>query len=175
MHSAEAQSWRLAYTPEEYTAKMTSIRTRRLTSGDRELARELFALMANIFGEEREQLSDGYLDGLLSREDFWAIAAFAEDEIIGGVTAHTLPMTRKESSEVFIYDIAVREDHRRKGVGRRLIQALREGAAALGVQEVFVAADNEDQHALDFYRALGGAASQVTFFAFSDPGRLRAD
>jgi aminoglycoside 3-N-acetyltransferase I len=30
-----------------------------------------------------------------------------------------------------------------------------------------VLADDEDQHALDFYRALGGAASPVTMFDFS--------
>jgi hypothetical protein len=28
-------------------------------------------------------------------------------------------------------------------------------------------ADNEDQHALDFYRALGGEAQAVTFFNFN--------
>jgi aminoglycoside 3-N-acetyltransferase I len=32
--------------------------------------------------------------------------------------------------------------------------------------EVFVPADNDDQHALDFYRALGGSPSSVTFFTF---------
>jgi aminoglycoside 3-N-acetyltransferase I len=41
---------------------------------------------------------------------------------------------------------------------------LRDEAAAAGIKEVFVLADNEDVHALDFYRALGGRASQVTLF-----------
>jgi hypothetical protein len=41
---------------------------------------------------------------------FWAIAAFAAKDIGGGITAHTLPMTRTESSEIFIYDVAVRSD-----------------------------------------------------------------
>lgn len=143
------------------------MRTRRLTSGDRELAKGLFAMMAEVFAEKCEHLSDGYLDRLLSRGDFWAIAAFVGDDIIGGLTAHTLPMTRTESSEVFIYDIAVRDDHQRKGIGRHLMTALREGAGAAGIQEVLVGADNADVHALDFYRALGGVPSPVTFFTFS--------
>jgi aminoglycoside 3-N-acetyltransferase I len=75
-------------------------------------------------------------------------------------------MTRAESSEIFIYDIAVRPDHQRKGVGRRLIAALREEGTAVGVNELFVAADNEDAHALDFYRALGAAPTPVTVFSF---------
>ena len=97
------------------------MRAKRLTSDDRALARRLFVLMAEVFAEDYEQLGDGYLDRLLSRQDFWAIAAFTDDDdLIGGITAHTLPMTRIEASEIFIYDIAVRGDQQRKGVGRLL-------------------------------------------------------
>jgi aminoglycoside 3-N-acetyltransferase I len=77
-------------------------------------------------------------------------------------------MTRGECSEVFIYDIAVRKEEQRKGVGRRLMTALLESAAAAGINEAFVPADNEDLHALDFYRALGGVAAPVTIFTFSN-------
>jgi aminoglycoside 3-N-acetyltransferase I len=142
--------------------------TKRLTLGDQELAKVLFATMAEIFAEKSEQLSANYLDRLLSREDFWAIAAFAGNDIVGGLTAHTLPMTTLEASEIFIYDLAVREDHRRRGVGRLLVSTLREAAARAGIQEVFVFVDNDDTHALDFYRALGGVASLVTFLTFSE-------
>lgn len=123
--------------------------------------------MAAVFAEECEQLSDAYVDRLLNRNDFWAIAAFIGDEIIGGVTAHTLPMTRTESSEIFVYDIAVRGDQQRKGIGRQLMMALRQMASDVGIQDVFVPADNDDGHALDFYRALGGVPSPVTFFSFA--------
>ena len=104
-------------------------------------------MMAEVFAEECEHLSDSYLEQLLSREDFWAIAAFVNDDIIGGVTAHALPMTRTESSEVFIYDIAVRLDQQRKGIGRHLVTELCEAAAAIGIKDVFVPADNDDVHA----------------------------
>jgi len=147
--------------------KMIQARTRRLTSGDREVATRMFAMMAAVFAEKCEQLSDAYVDRLLNRNDFWAIAAFIDGEIVGGVTAHTLPMTRTESSEIFVYDIAVREDQQRKGIGRDLMMALCQMAADFGIQDVFVPADNDDVHALDFYRALGGVPSPVTFFAFS--------
>ena len=149
---------------------MTAFRTRRLAEGDRDLARDLFAMMAAVFVEDSGALSDRYLDRLLRREDFWAIAAFAGNDVVGGLTAHTLPMTRSESSEVFIYDIAVRQDHQRQGVGRQLIATLRDAASAAGIQDVFVPADNDDAHALEFYRALGGQASPVTFFTFAAEG-----
>jgi aminoglycoside 3-N-acetyltransferase I len=144
------------------------MRTKRLTPDDRDPARRLFALMAEVFAEGHEPLGDDYLDRLLHREDFWAIAAFTDDDdLIGGLTAHTLPMTRAEASEIFLYDIAVRGDHQRKGVGRLLMMHLRQEAASIGVEDVFVPADDEDAHALDFYRALGGVPSPVTIFTFS--------
>ena len=158
------------------TTEIPKMRSIRLKTGDRELARALFALMAEVFEEECEVLSDAYIDGLLAREEFWAIAALdggrddrvdGRDRIVGGITAHTLPMTRTEASEVFIYDVAVRRDHQWKGVGRQLVGELRELAAAVGIRELFVPAGNDDVHALDFYRALGGAASPVTFFTFA--------
>ena len=143
------------------------IRTRRLTTGDRALARALFALMADVFGEPHGALGDGYLDRLLGRADFWAIAGFVGDDLVAGITAHSLPMTTTETSEIFVYDVAVRRDQQRRGVGRRLMTALRAAAAAQGIHELFVPADNDDGHALDFYRALGGAPAPVTIFTFS--------
>lgn len=143
---------------------------KRLGPGDRDVARALFTLMADVFGEGSQALSDGYLDRLLDREDFWAIGAFDGDDIIGGITAHTLPMTRAATSEIFIYDIAVHREHRRKGVGRLLVAELQAQAAAMGIRELFVPADNDDPDALDFYRALGGTATPVTIFSFVQHG-----
>ncbi|HZI08050.1 MAG TPA: GNAT family N-acetyltransferase [Archangium sp.] len=140
---------------------------KRLKAGDRETAKVLFTLMTKLFDEGSEELSDGYIDRLLGREDFWAIAAFVGNDIVGGITAHTLPMTRAQSYEIFIYDIAVRSEHRRKGIGRRLVEELRAQAAGMGIQDLFVPADNEDAHALDFYHALGGVAAPVTIFTFT--------
>jgi aminoglycoside 3-N-acetyltransferase I len=143
------------------------MQTKRLKSGERDTARQLFAVMADVFNEECEALNDGYIDRLLAREDFWMLAALLDDQVIAGLTAHSLPMTTAEESELFLYDIAVRRDHQRTGVGRRLITELLEKAAACGIKSVFVAADNEDVHALDFYRALDGTAGPVTVFTFS--------
>jgi aminoglycoside 3-N-acetyltransferase I len=142
------------------------MKTVRLEAGDIALAKTMFSMMAAVFEEPGSELSDAYVAGLLSRPGFWAIAAIDGDEVVGGVTAHTLPMTRTQGSEVFIYDIAVRRDRQRGGIGRELVTHLRAAAAAEGIDTVFVPADDEDDHAIEFYRALGGEASTVTFFTF---------
>lgn len=144
------------------------MRIQRLGPADVRLAREVFAMMAAVFETEAEPLSDGYLARLLAREDFWAMAAFDGDTILGGATGHTLLMTRSEAPEILLYDIAVRPERQRQGVGRRLVEALRQHAATADIHTLWVPADNEDTHALDFYRALGGEPGAVTVFSFAD-------
>ncbi len=138
----------------------------RLLPADRDTARKLFALIEVVFEADPQLLSDAYIDQLLSRPDFWALVAFEGQQVVGGLIAHTLMMTAAERSEVFVYDIAVIPDQQRLGHGRRLVQELRALANQRGIDTVFVAADDEDIHALDFYRALGATPSPVTMFEF---------
>jgi aminoglycoside 3-N-acetyltransferase I len=140
--------------------------TRRLGPGDERDATELFALMAEAFDEGVEPLTEEYVHGLLTSGSFWAVAAFEGQRVVGGITAHTVPMTRSQSAELFVFDLAVHEDFRRRGVGRRLVGELRALAAAAGIAEVFVAADEEDTHALEFYRSLDGDESPAAFFSW---------
>ena len=149
---------------------MTEIQTARLTVADVGLARTLFHTVASVFETEVGSLSDGYLTQLLSRPSFWAVAATVDGQVVGGLTAHTLPLTRAELSELFIFDIAVVSDWQRKGVGRLLMSTVRAQAAAAGILFSFVPADNEDTHALDFYRAIGGVPAAVTIFTFGEGG-----
>lgn len=147
-----------------------SRKIRRLRPGDEAVALELFAMMVAVFDEDAsgEVLEFDYITDLLARPDFYAVAALEGNTAIGGITAHVLPMTRKRESELFIYDLAVRADRQRRGVGRALVKALLELAAAEGIATSFVAADNEDAHALSFYRSVGGDGAPVTIFTFGE-------
>lgn len=136
---------------------------RRLTGADIERGRVLFGLIAAVFETEAGPLSDAYLARWLGREDLWALEASVEGRCVGGLTAHTLPMTRAEAEEILLYDIAVLPEFQRQGIGGQLVAALREQA---GGRVLFVLADNEDEHALDFYRALGGEGAAVTAFTW---------
>ena len=86
---------------------MADIRIDRLAVSELRRAQELFLVMAGVFETPAEPLSDRYLTHILARDDFWALAASIDGRIVGGLTAHTLPFTRAEVSEVFIYDLAV--------------------------------------------------------------------
>jgi aminoglycoside 3-N-acetyltransferase I len=150
---------------------------RRLGPGDEPVALEMFEMMKAVFGEEEarrvggEPLRKEDVAVLLSRKEFWAVAATEGGVVVGGLTAHALPMTRSRSTELFIYDLAVSSEHQRRGIGRALVAELISLARSAGIDTVFVPAEDEDTHALAFYRAVGGVPSPVTFFTFS----LRAD
>jgi aminoglycoside 3-N-acetyltransferase I len=139
---------------------------RRLSSVDVAVARQTFAVMVEAFEEDPSALSDAYLERLLARPDFWVFSASIGDEVIGGLTAHTLPMTRTESDEVFLYDIAILQRFRRLGAGRMLIASLRRAARDVGITVVFVPVDEADEEATEFYRSLQGAESRVHFFVW---------
>jgi aminoglycoside 3-N-acetyltransferase I len=139
---------------------------RRLSSVDVAVARQTFAVMIEAFQEGPSVLSDAYLERLLARPDFWVFSASIGDEVIGGLTAHTLPMTRNESDEVFLYDIAILQRFRRLGAGRMLIDSLRRAARDVGITVVFVPVDEADEEATEFYRSLQGAESPVHFFVW---------
>jgi aminoglycoside 3-N-acetyltransferase I len=149
--------------------RVNDIVVRRLGAADVELALDTFRFMAEVFDEGGGPLSAEYAATLLRRPDFWALTALEAGKPIGGITAHVLPMTRQEARELFIYDLAVRATHQRRGVGRCLVETLCSAAAAAGVSVAFVPADVEDEHAVAFYRALGGDAAPVTIFTFEQP------
>lgn len=112
-------------------------------------------------------MSEAYIDRLLQQDTFWAVAAFDGDSVVGGLTAHVLPMTRADYSDLLIYDVAAREDRRRQGIGQVLVNWVIREASALGIHSVFVLANNEDVDAIRFYRKLKGAISPVTLIAWS--------
>jgi len=58
-------------------------------------------------------------------------------------------------------------DFQRKGVGKGLIAQVLQHYQVRGFEEIFVQAENEDTHALDFYRRTDPAAEdQATLFSY---------
>lgn len=139
----------------------------KLESGDLSLLIQLIKLYEVVFEMENFTLPDvEYLQSLLENKSVIFYVAVIENKVVGGLTAHILPSTYFPSSEVYIYDLAVRTEFQRTGIGRQLIDALKKYCADLGLKEVFVQADLEDRHALDFYKATGGIAESVVHFSY---------
>jgi aminoglycoside 3-N-acetyltransferase I len=140
---------------------------RKLASQDLAEFRSLIDLFNQVFEEMQPvAASDSHLQRLLSSRAFIALAAFFENEVVGGLTAYELPMYQTESSEILVYDLAVRPDFQRKGIGQGLIRHLKEYCSRQGIQEFFVLVHEEDEHAIEFYRATGGQGERVINFVY---------
>lgn len=99
--------------------------------------------------------SDGYLRALLAKPTLVALAALDGEEVVGGLVAYVLEKFERERSEVYVYDLAVAEAHRRNGIATRLIEALKPIARARGGWVIYVQADRGDAAAMALYASLG--------------------
>lgn len=96
-----------------------------------------------------------YLERLLGSDCFIALAALKNGAVVGGLAAYELKKFEQERSEIYIYDLAVAEAHRREGIATALIQELRAIAATRGAYVIFVQADIDDPPAIALYTRLG--------------------
>jgi len=130
-----------------------------VTVTDAPVMKGLLATFGEAFGEPdtygAHAPSDAYLRALLAKPTFIALAATRGNEVVGGLAAYVLEKFEQERSEIYIYDLAVAEAHRRKGIATALIQRLQEIAAERGAYVIYVQADPPDEPAIRLYESLG--------------------
>ncbi|WP_123040538.1 GNAT family N-acetyltransferase [Cohnella candidum] len=130
-----------------------------------------FAGLVRLFNREFESVDPEYVNAqnielLLGRPEFVCIAAFDGDEIVGGITAYELRMYDRPGSAMYLYDLAVAEKTRRRGIGSGLVRELQAYCRRTGIRELFVQADSSDEHALAFYDSLSGRPSMAVQYSF---------
>ncbi len=135
------------------------IEVRLLGGRDVPILRDMLAMFGRAFADvatySKSQPDDAYLEELLESRTFMAVAALAGRQVVGGLAGYVLPKFEQARSEFYIYDMAVDEAHRRRGVATRLIGELRKLAAARGIYVIFVQADRGDEAAIVLYTKLG--------------------
>jgi aminoglycoside 3-N-acetyltransferase I len=131
----------------------------RLGPTDVPLVRKLNELFGNAFDEREmytaEPPSDGYVTDLLAKEHVVVLVAVAGDDVLGGLVAYELEKFEKARREIYIYDLAVAAEHRRRGIATALIEGVREIASRRGAWVVYVQADYGDDPAIALYTKLG--------------------
>jgi len=110
--------------------------------------------------------AETYLMQLLAKEDFFVFVAVLDNNVVGGLTAYTLQQYYSVSPIVFIYDIAIKTEVQRQGIGKRLISKLTNYFRDRGYEEMFVLADEIDEHAIEFYRSTGATEGRVVNFNY---------
>lgn len=116
-------------------------------------------LFGQAFGEvatySAKQPDDTYLRALLASPTFVAIAARDSGTVVGALAGYVLPKFEQARSEFYIYDLAVAESHRRRGIATAMIQSLQRLARERGIYVIYVQADHGDDPAVALYTRLG--------------------
>jgi aminoglycoside 3-N-acetyltransferase I len=130
-----------------------------LSAKDIALMEELLAVFGEAFddvdtyGSSRPSVA--YLKRLLSSDYFIALAALKNGAVVGGLAAYELQKFEQERSEIYIYDLAVAAEHRRRGIATALIQELMKIAVERAAYVIYVQADLGDDPAIALYTKLG--------------------
>jgi ribosomal protein S18 acetylase RimI-like enzyme len=119
--------------------------------------------MLSLFGRafddpdsyDKSRPGPGYLAGLLGSSGFVAVAAIPDGDVVGGLAAYVLPKFELARSEIYIYDLAVDETFRRRGIATSLINKLRSVAVERWAYVIFVQADLDNAPAIELYSKLG--------------------
>jgi aminoglycoside 3-N-acetyltransferase I len=139
----------------------------RLEPADTALARALMQVFGVAFDEvetfRAAPPSDAYYARLLAKPHVFVLVALHGSEVVGGLVAYELEKLERERSEVYIYDLAIAEAHRRRGLATRLIRKLGGIAHERGAWVMYVQADYVDPPAIALYESLG-AREEVLHF-----------
>jgi aminoglycoside 3-N-acetyltransferase I len=122
------------------------VNVRRLGPGDERVVERL-----------AEQEPPSRPDELLGDERTILLAAFDEgDEPIGFVLAYELLRRHGEPTQLFVYEVGVAPEARRRGVATALLRELARIARARGIRSGFVLTNEANEAAMELYRSLGG-------------------
>ena len=140
---------------------------RRLNPADAALLRALNALFARAFQDSESYASrppdEAYLKRVLALEHVVALVALRDGAVAGGLVAYELEKLEQSRREIYIYDLAVEEAHRRQGVATALIEALRAHAQRREAWVIYVQADYGDDPAIALYENLGAREDVIHF------------
>lgn len=147
---------------------------RRLEAGDAALLHQLNDVFAEVFEDpdsyQSARPSDAYLEELLRKDHVIPLIALSGGAVVGGLVAYELDKFEQQRREIYIYDLAVRETHRRRGVATALIQQLCAIARERDAWAIYVQADVGDDPAVALYSKLGRREDVLHFDIDPSPG-----
>lgn len=143
------------------------INIRRLDHHDIDTFISLIRLFEDVFEMKNFKMPDeSYLRQLLDRDDFFAFVAMAGNKVAGGLTSYIMHQYYAAAPLVYIFDLAVKTELQRQGIGSMLIAANNSYSKTIGAEAVMVQADKADDYAIEFYHSTGAAAEEVIHFEY---------
>jgi aminoglycoside 3-N-acetyltransferase I len=106
-----------------------------------------------VFELKPKSVPPAYLQELLNKDHFFVFVALDGTDVVGGLTAYALQQYVSVQPLMYVYDLAVKTEYQRLGIGKRLMGAIRHYSKEAGYEEVFVQAYAEEEQAVNFYHS----------------------
>ena len=126
------------------------------------LLAELFAVETEFAVDRAKQ--ERALRMIIERPSAAGWVAECGGQVVGMVTAQTVVSTAEGGESVWIEDVIVRTGWRRKGIGRKLVQAVEQWCAGRGVTRMQLLADGANEAACEFYPKRGWTRTGMVAF-----------
>jgi GNAT superfamily N-acetyltransferase len=143
----------------------TSLTVRPLAERDRPVWEELWAIYLDFYGEELSaEVTDTTWHRVLHRErGLGGLVACIDGEVVG-LAHHVIhPHTWGTGDVCYLEDLVVHPDHRGRGVGRRLIEALTLRARELGCASVYWITQEDNEVARRLYDRVATRSPYVRY------------
>lgn len=133
--------------------------------------KDLIGIFIKEFGTKQTDLpSDGYLTELLGNSYFKVFVAKMKNEVVGGMTTYELIKYYSEKAEIYIYDIAVKEELHNLGIGKKMISYLKKYGNQKATDSIYVQAESDNEQAIKFYESTIGKGEKVKHFTIDYTG-----
>ena len=104
---------------------------------------------------------------LLGRDENYLYLAKVEGRPVGFLIAHRFPRVDRDRDMVYLYEIDVATEHRRRGIGTRMIELLKEDCRGDGVLKIWVGAESDNVAARELYEKTGARLEGQTYAEYT--------
>jgi ribosomal protein S18 acetylase RimI-like enzyme len=133
------------------------MQVKRLNVGDEGLAQQAITLLKiETLPGIREKLNLEYLRQFLKYDRNYLLVAMIDREPVGFVLAYRLMRVDRNQDMMLFYEVVVDENHRNKGVGRELINHLKQICRENSVMKMWVSTNRSNAAAMELYRSTDG-------------------
>ncbi|HEX9988194.1 MAG TPA: GNAT family N-acetyltransferase [Chloroflexia bacterium] len=126
------------------------------------------AIQALIPEEERDGgvASAAHLKRALENTACYFIVCLLDSNPVGYLSAFGFPAIDNDCSQVYLYDIVVDEQHRRKGIGSRMIEELKGQCKQDGADHIWVGTSLDNEPAQKTFEGTGAERERETYIEY---------
>jgi aminoglycoside 3-N-acetyltransferase I len=141
----------------------------RLQGGDYALLATAIRTLIPEDERDRGVASDAHLERTLENKACYFIVCLIDSTPVGYLSAFGFPSIDCDASQVYLYDIIVDEEHRRKGIGSALVEELKRYCRDDGADHIWVGTSLENEPARKTFERTGAIKERETYVEYMYP------